>query len=92
MKCRNNTESKNQKVARTINGRIILLSRSGVCNNKKLKFLKEQETRGLVNNLVGIKVPILSVILIVNTLFLKYKMTAIVNKLLLATDKLTWNA
>ena len=69
LKSRKNTESKNPKVVRTKNGRIILLSRFAVCNSKKLKFLKEQEARGLLSNLLGIKVPILSDIPVVNTLF-----------------------
>ena len=68
LKSRKNTESKNPKVVRTKNGRIILLSTFAVCNSKKLKFLKEQEARGLLSNLRGIKVPILSDIPVVNTL------------------------
>ena len=47
----------------------MLLSRCMVRNSKKLKFLKEQEARGILSNLLGIKVPILSDIPIVNTLF-----------------------
>ena len=54
MKCRKNTESKNPKVIRTKNGRIMLLSKYSVCNSKKSKFLKEQEARGLLSSL-GIK-------------------------------------
>ena len=69
LKCRKNTASKNLKVVRTKNGRIMLLSRFSMCNNKKSKFLKEQEARGGLSNLVGVKVPILSDIPIVNTLF-----------------------
>ena len=42
LKCRTNTESKNPKVVRTKNGRIMLLSKCLVCNSKKSKFLKEQ--------------------------------------------------
>ena len=49
-----NTESKNSKVARTENGRIILLSKCAVCESKKSKFLKEQEARGLLSSF-GIK-------------------------------------
>ena len=69
LKCRKNTAGKNLKVVRTKNGRIMLLSRCLVCNSKKSKFLKEQEARGVLSNLVGVKVPILSDIPIVNTLF-----------------------
>ena len=42
-----------QKGVRAKNGRIMLSSRCAVCNSKKLKFLKEQEARGLLNNLLG---------------------------------------
>ena len=59
-KCRKNTASKNPKVVRTENGRIILLSKCALCNSKKLKFFIEQEARGLLSNLRGIKIPILS--------------------------------
>ena len=38
-------------------------------NSKKLKFLKEQEARGLLSSLLGVKVPILSDIPIVNITF-----------------------
>ena len=33
------------------------------------KFLNEEETRGFLSNLLGVKVPVLSNIPIVNTLF-----------------------
>ena len=36
----------------------MLLSTFSVCNSKNLKFLKEQEARGLLSNLLGVKVPI----------------------------------
>ena len=57
LKCRKNTESKNPKVVRTKDGRIIVLSKYSVCNIKNWKFLKEQEARGLLSNL-GIRVPL----------------------------------
>ena len=34
----------------------MLLSKCSVCNSKKLKFLKEQEARGLLSSL-GIRAP-----------------------------------
>ena len=58
-KCRKNTESKNPKAVKTKNERIMLLSRCAVCDSKKPKFIKEQEARGLLNKLTGIKVQIL---------------------------------
>ena len=54
MKCRKNTESKNPKIARTKNGRIILLWKCAVCDSKKSKFIKDQEASGLFSSL-GIK-------------------------------------
>ena len=68
LKCRKNTESKNRKSVKTKNGIIILLSKCLVYNNKKSKFLKNKKL-GLLSNLVGQKVPILSDTPIVNTLF-----------------------
>ena len=41
LKCRKNSESENPKVAKTNNGRIILLSKCAVCNSKKSKFMKQ---------------------------------------------------
>ena len=41
LKCRKNTESKNSKVERIKNGRIMLLSKCSVCDSKKSKFVKQ---------------------------------------------------
>ena len=54
LKNRKNTESKNPNVVRTKNRRITLLSKCAVCDSKKSKFIKEQETSGLLSSL-GIK-------------------------------------
>ena len=68
LKCRKNTESKNPKVVRTKNGRIMLLSKCSVCNSKKSKFLKEQEPRGLISSL-GIRTPLSQIPLLDPLLF-----------------------
>ena len=47
----------------------MLLSKCAACHSKNLKFLKEEESRRLLNNLTGIKVPTLSDLLIINILF-----------------------
>ena len=52
-----NTESKNPKVSKTKNGRVMLLSKFAVCNRKKPKFIKEQEASVLLSSL-GIKAPL----------------------------------
>ena len=38
LKCRKNTESKNPKVAMTKTRRIMLLSKLGVCDSKKIEI------------------------------------------------------
>ena len=57
LKCRKNTETKNPKVVKTKNGKIILLSKCEVCNSKKSKFIKEQEASRLLSSL-GIETPL----------------------------------
>ena len=54
LKCRKNTESKNPKVARTKNGRMMVLAKCTVSDSKKSKFVKQQEASGLLSSL-GIK-------------------------------------
>ena len=68
LKCRKNTESTNPKSTRTKNGRIMLLSKCAVCDNKKSKFIKERESSGLLNS-VGIKTPLTNIPLVGHLLF-----------------------
>ena len=67
MKCRKNRESKNPKVARTKNERMMLLLKYAVCDSKKPKIIKQQKASGLLSSL-GIKTP-LSKIPLVGPLF-----------------------
>ena len=57
LKCRKNKESKNPKVARTENGRIMILSKCTVCDSKNPKLIKQQEASGLLSSL-EIKTPL----------------------------------
>ena len=41
LKCQKNTESRNPKVVKTKNRRIMLLSKCVVCNSKKQKFIRK---------------------------------------------------
>ena len=68
LKCRKNTESKNTKVARTRNRRIMLLSKCAVRDSKKSKFIKVQEASGLLSS-SGIKTPLNKVPLLGPLLF-----------------------
>ena len=54
LKCRKNTESKNPKVGRIKNGRVMILSKCAMCDGRKSKFIKEQEVSVLLSSL-GIK-------------------------------------
>ena len=40
LKCRKNTESKNPKVVKTKNGRIMLSSKCEVCDSKQSNFIQ----------------------------------------------------
>ena len=67
LKCRKGNENINPKVSKTSNGRTMLLSKCALCNEKKSRFIKNQEAKGLLSNL-GIKtalseIPILGDIL-----------------------------
>ena len=52
---------------RTKNNRLLMQSKCSVCKNKKSRFVKEQEAKGLLSDL-GIKTP-LSKIPLFNVLF-----------------------
>ena len=54
LKYRKIVESKNPDILRTKKGRIMLLSKCAECNGKKPKFLKEQDTKGLLSS-IGMK-------------------------------------
>ena len=67
VKCRKDTENIDPKMIRTKNNRLIMQSKYPVCGIKKLRFVKEQEAKGLLSNL-GIKA-LLSKIPLLNILF-----------------------
>ena len=68
LKCIKNAKSKNSKVAKTRNGRIMLLSKFAVWDSKKSKFIKEKDASGLLSSL-GIKTPLSKVRLVGPFLF-----------------------
>ena len=67
LKCKTNTENIDPKIFKTKNNRLIMQSKCSNCKNKKSRFVKEQEAKGLLSNL-GIKTP-LSKIPLLNVLF-----------------------
>ena len=56
LKCQKNSKNLNSKIFRTKNNRTIMQSECTNCGNKKSRFIKEQEAKGILSNL-GIKTP-----------------------------------
>ena len=52
--CRKNIENKDAKVSKTKNGRLQMICHCSICGNKKSKFVKKQEAKGILSSL-GIK-------------------------------------
>ena len=55
--CRKNTENKDAEVIKTKNGRLQMRSHCSICGNKKSRFIKEQEAKGILSSL-GIRTPL----------------------------------
>ena len=67
LKYKKNTKNLDSKIFKTKNGRLLMQSKRTVCGTKNSRLMKEQEAKGLLNNL-GIKTP-LSKISLSNVLF-----------------------
>ena len=67
VKCKKDTDNIDPKIFRTKNNRLLMQSKCSVCKNKKLRFVKEQDTKGLLSDL-GINTPF-SKIPLLNVLF-----------------------
>ena len=66
VKCRKDTNNINPKIFRTKNNRLLMQSTCSDCKNKKSRFVKKQDAKGLLSNL-GIntpfsKIPLLNVL------------------------------
>ena len=48
--CRKDTENINPKISETSNGKTMLFSNCAICNRNKLRFIKNQEAKGLLSN------------------------------------------
>ena len=68
LKCRKNTENINPKVSKTSNGRTMVLSNCAICGSKKSRFIKDQEAKGLLSNLV-VRTPLSKVPIVGDVLF-----------------------
>ena len=67
LKCKRITKNIDIKMFITKNNRLLMQSKCSDCGNKKSRFVKEQEAKGLLSNL-GIKTPF-SKIPLLNVLF-----------------------
>ena len=67
LKCRKNTENINPRVLGTSNGKPIL-PKCAICSNKKPRFIKTQEAKGLLSNL-RLRTPLSKVPLLGDILF-----------------------
>ena len=68
LKCKKYTESINQKVSKTTNGKTMILSKCAICGSKKSKFIKEQQEKGLLSNL-GLRIALNKIPLLGDILF-----------------------
>ena len=67
LNCRTNTENIDPKIFKTKNNKLIRQSQCSDCKNKKSRFVKRQDAKGLLSNL-GITTPF-SKIPLLNALF-----------------------
>ena len=72
LKCRKNTENINPRVSKTSNGRTMVLSKCAICDSKKSRFIKNQEAKGLLSNLV-IRTPLSKVPILGDICFKRIK-------------------
>ena len=52
-----NTQKNDPVIAKTSNGKIMMLSRCDICCSKKSRFIKKQEARGVLSG-SGLKTPL----------------------------------
>ena len=50
LKCKKNTKNIDPKIWSTSNGKSMILSKCAICGSKKLRFIKNQEAKGLLSN------------------------------------------
>ena len=67
LKCRKDTENINPRVSKTTN-RTMVLSKCAICGSKNLRFIENQEAKGLLSNL-GFKTPLNNVPILGDILF-----------------------
>ena len=54
LKCKKYTKNINPQVFSTSNGKLMIISKCAICSSEKSKFIKKQQTKGILSSL-GIK-------------------------------------
>ena len=72
VRCKKYTKNINPRVLGTSNDKAMILSKCATCGSKKLRFIKNQETKGLLSSL-GLKTPSSKVPILCDILFQLYK-------------------
>ena len=67
-KCRKDTENINPKFLATSNGKALILSKCAMYSNKKSRFIKNQQAKGLLSSL-GLRAPLCKVPILGDILF-----------------------
>ena len=57
LKYEKHTKNIDPQVSSTSNGKMMIISKCAICGNRKSKFIKKQDGKGLLSNL-GIKTPL----------------------------------
>ena len=68
LKCRKDTENLNPSVSSTSNGKAMILTKYAIYGSKISRFIKNQETKGLLSNL-GVRTPLSKVPILGDILF-----------------------
>ena len=52
LKCKKNTDSIDQKVSVTSNGKTMILSKCAICGSKKSKFITKERSKRIINSII----------------------------------------
>ena len=68
LKCKKHTKNMDPQVSSTSNGKLMILSKCAICGSRKSKFIKIQDTQGMLSSL-GIKTPLSKISFLGDILF-----------------------
>ena len=52
LKCKKHTKNIDPQVSSTSNGKLMILSKCAICGSRKYKFIKKQDTKGILRNIL----------------------------------------